>query len=111
MDNQKTDTYYLQKIIVDLSFIIAHTDGLSQEQFEADEVLVDSVMFRLIQVSENSGKLTDDLKAQHASVPWHAMKGLRNRIVHEYGSVVLSIIYDTVQNDLPELLNGLRKIL
>ena len=36
-------------------------------------------------------------------IPWHAMKGMRNRIVHEYGDVDLTIIYDTVNQDLPKL--------
>ena len=103
MDNKKTDQYYIKKIVTDLSFIIAHTEDLSQTQLEENEVLIDSVMFRLIQISENSDRLTDAFKLQHASIPWRAMKGLRNRIVHEYGSVDLSVVYDTVQRDIPEL--------
>ena len=84
MDNRKADPYYIQKIITDLQFIVMHTEKLSKEQLEEDEVLADSVMFRLIQVSENSDKLTADFKVQHRSIPWRAMKGMRNRIVHEY---------------------------
>ena len=34
MDNRKNDTYYIQKITTDLAFIVTHTLGLSQEQFE-----------------------------------------------------------------------------
>ena len=65
MDNKKTDQYYIQKIVTDIEFIIAHTAGLTIEQLEDNEVLVDSVMFRLIQVSENSDKLTESFKEQH----------------------------------------------
>ena len=111
MDNKKTDRYYIKKIVTDLEFIIEHTNGLSQVQLEENEVLVDSVMFRLIQVSENSDKLTAAFKSRYASSPWRAMKGLRNRIVHEYGNVDLSVVYDTVRNDIPELLSDLKEIL
>ena len=38
------------------------------------------------------------------------MKGLRNRIVHEYGNVDLSVVYDTVKNDIPALLDLITKI-
>lgn len=110
MDNKKTDRYYVKKIVTDLTFILAHTEGLSQNQLEENEVLVDSVMFRLIQVSENSDKLTDAFKQQHPAIPWRAMKGLRNRIVHEYGNVDLSIVYDTVREDIPSLLRDLEEI-
>ena len=103
MDNKKTNQYYIQKIIT-------HTKDISQGELEENELLIDSVMFRLIQISENSDRLSEEFKQQHATIPWRAMKGLRNRIVHEYGNVVLSIVYDTVKNDIPELLNDLENL-
>lgn len=38
------------------------------------------------------------------------MKGLRNRIVHEYGNVDLSVVYETVRDDIPELLSNLKSL-
>lgn len=111
MDNKKDNQYYIKKIITDLSFLVEHTERLSLNELESNEILVDSVMFRLIQVSENSDKLTDELKKQNAFIPWRAMKGMRNRIVHEYGNVDFAVIYDTVVNDIPELLCNLKEIM
>lgn len=110
MDNKKDNQYYIKKIVTDLAFIIEHTSKLTQNELENNEVLVDSVMFRLIQVSENSDKLTDDFKEGHADIPWRAMKGMRNRIVHEYGNVDLAVVYDTIKNDIPKLLCQLESI-
>ena len=110
MDNKKDNQYYIKKIVTDLAFIIEHTSELTQNELENNEVLVDSVMFRLIQVSENSDKLTDNFKEDHADIPWRAMKGMRNRIVHEYGNVDLAVVYDTIKNDIPKLLCQLESI-
>ena len=110
MDNRKDNKYYIEKIIQDLSFIIKHTEGITQEELENNEILADSVMFRLIQVSENSDRLTQDFKSYHRTIPWRAMKGMRNRIVHEYGNVDLGMVYDTVKRDIPQLLNELEAI-
>lgn len=110
MDNIKNDNYYVKKIITDLAFIIEHTKGLNLAELEENEVLVDSVMFRLIQVSENADRLTEDFKVYHSNILWRAMKGMRNRIVHEYGNVDLSVVYDTVVSDIPELLDELEEI-
>ena len=52
MDNKKTDQYYIDKIITDLTFIRTHTESLSKLKLEEDEILVDSIMFRLIQVQK-----------------------------------------------------------
>lgn len=40
----------------------------------------------------------------HGEVPWGAMCGFRNRIVHDYGNVDLNVVYETLKNDIPELL-------
>lgn len=111
MDNLKDNSYYLKKIITDITFIIEKTKGLTQEELEDNEILVDSVMFRLIQISENSNKLTDDFKFCHSTIPWRAIKGMRNKIVHEYGGVVLSVIFDTIKTDLPKLIGQLTEIM
>ncbi|MDO4939806.1 MAG: hypothetical protein Q4E54_07605 [Lachnospiraceae bacterium] len=54
MDNVKKDAYYINKLKTDLAFISLHMSGKSSEDFDADEVLQDSMMFRLIQISENA---------------------------------------------------------
>ncbi|MBQ8697012.1 MAG: DUF86 domain-containing protein [Clostridia bacterium] len=110
MDNVKDNRYYVKKIITDLAFVIEHTKEFSLDELKQNEVLVDSVMFRLVQVAENSDKLTEDFKVCHSTIPWRAMKGMRNRIVHEYGNVDMSVVYDTVKKDIPELLAELEAI-
>jgi len=107
MDNVKNDVYFVQKIRKDLEFIAAHMKSVEIEELNADEVLLDSMMFRMIQISENAKKLTDEYKAMHRSIPWNALSGLRNRIVHDYGNVDLNVIYETLKNDIPALLEWL----
>lgn len=103
MDNVKNDVYYVNKMIKDMRFIMEKTEGISLESLEENEVLCDSVLFRLIQISENSAKLTQAFKDAYATIPWHAIKGMRNKIVHEYGDVDLYVVYQTVMEDIPEI--------
>ncbi|MGI5173880.1 DUF86 domain-containing protein [Treponema sp. OMZ 840] len=110
MDNKKDNRYYIGKIITDLAFIVEHTKSFTQEELKDNEVLIDSVMFRLIQVAENSDKLTDEFKNRYSCIQWRAVKGMRNKIVHEYGNVDLKVIYDTVKNDIPKMLLELKEI-
>ena len=65
------------------------------------------MLFRMIQISENSRKLSDEYKDENSSIPWMALYGLRNRIVYDYGSVDLNIVYDTLKRDIPELLEAM----
>ena len=107
MDNVKNDTYYLQKITQDLEFIVVHMRNVDIEELNANEILLDSMLFRMIQLSENAKKLSDEYKIQRADIPWNAIYGLRNRIVHDYGIVDLNVVFETLKNDIPELLEML----
>ena len=107
MDNVKNDNYYIQKIKQDLEFIVIHMSNVDLEELSANEVLLDSMLFRMIQVSENAKRLTDGFKQVRGDIPWNALYGLRNRIVHDYGNVDLNVVYETLKNDIPELLKKL----
>ena len=63
----------------------------------------------MIQLSENAKKLSDEYKMRNREILWSAMYGLRNRIVHDYGNVDLKVVYETLKNDIPELLELLSK--
>ena len=104
MDNAKTDSYYIEKIRKDLEFIVDHMQNVDIEELNANEVLLDSMMFRMIQLSANAKKLTDEYRITHGEIPWGAMFGLRNRIVHDYGNVDLKVVYETLKYAIPELL-------
>lgn len=107
MDNIKNDDYYAGKIKEDLAFIVEHTKDVEKEELKNNEILQDSMMFRLIQISENARKLSNKFKTDHKTVPWQAIFGLRNRIVHDYGNVNLDIVYSTIKDDIPKLLEML----
>lgn len=44
------------------------------------------------------------------AIPWTAIKGMRNRIVHNYGYVDLSIVYDTVTHGIPDMYRMLSEL-
>lgn len=109
MDNIKNDSYYLQKIIKDLTFVTEQMKNVTADELNSNEILLDSMLFRMIQISENSRKLSDFFKESHRDIPWNAVYGFRNRIVHDYGNVSLDIVYETLKNDIPDLLKLLAK--
>jgi uncharacterized protein with HEPN domain len=107
MDNIKNDDYYIEKVKNDLEFIVSHMADVDLEELSKNDLLLDSMLFRMIQISENAKCLTDDYKLSRPNVPWNAIYGLRNRIVHDYGNVDLNIVFDTLKNDIPQLLEML----
>ena len=97
-------------MLKDLGFLIEHTQKITLDNINKDLVLLDSIMFRPIQISENSERLNTSFKANHTDIPWRAIKGMRNKIIHQYGDIDLTVIYETVKNDIPNLYKLLNNI-
>ena len=109
MNNLKDDKYYIEKILTDSRFIVEHMNGVTITALGENEVLLDSMSFRLIQIQENAKKLAEGYKAAHKTIPWTDIAGLRNHIVHDYGNVDLSILFSTLKDDIPYLIEELEK--
>lgn len=107
MDNVKNDEYFIIRIKENLQFICNHMKNISRSVFDENELLQDSMSFRLIQISEDSKKLSDLYKNNNPNIPWNDIIGLRNRIVHDYGNVDLTIVFETLKNDIPTVLEML----
>ena len=89
----------------ELAFVAA------QAEMEENELLIDSIMFRIVQMAENGAKLSEAFRAEYPDIPWVAICGMRNRIVHNYGVVSMAIVYDTVSNHMPKMYAMLKEIL
>ena len=102
MDIIKDDKYRIKKLLKDINFVINVLKDITIEEFEKNEILCDSICFRFIQMAETASKVSIDFIEKHSDIPIYQLRGMRNRIVHDYGNVVMSIVYYTVKNDLCE---------
>ena len=75
----------------------------SYEQFLADTKTQDAILYNLIIIGEAANQISDDFQEQHHNIPWSAMIGTRNIIVHGYDQVRLQIVWRILQRDLENL--------
>jgi uncharacterized protein with HEPN domain len=73
------------------------------EAFLSDDRVQDAIMFNLVIMGEAANHISDEFQAQHPSIPWAALIGTRNVIVHGYDQVKLPIVWDIIQTDLLSL--------
>jgi uncharacterized protein with HEPN domain len=109
MNNLKNDEYFVRKMLTDLYFITEQMQGVSMRTLGENQVLMDSMCFRLIQIQENAKKLSEVYKLAHSKIQWRDIAGLRNYIVHDYGNVDLSILFSTLTSDIPNLIKELEQ--
>ena len=86
------------------------TRGMDFNSFRKDERTLRAVELDFIVIGEASGQIPEEVQTKYPDIPWHLMRAIRNRIVHVYFSVDPKLLWDTVQNDLPQLVEPLKKI-
>jgi uncharacterized protein with HEPN domain len=105
------DDAYLLDILDSARTAVEYMRGKTWEEFSQDHLLQDAVVRRLEIVGEASGRVSEETQMRYSHLPWQAMKGTRNKIIHEYDSIELDIIWKIVQEDLPALIDELEKII
>jgi uncharacterized protein with HEPN domain len=83
----------------------------SYEAFEADEFLQPGLIRELEVVGEASVHVSAQFCDAHPDWPWKEMRDTRNRLIHGYADVKLRVVWDTVQDDLPGLIEKLEQVL
>lgn len=88
-----------------LSFI----SDIDEQAFLSNEEKQYAISLALLQIGELVALLTDEYRANHPDVPWKKIKGLRNIIVHQYGTVDELLLWQLVSVELPVLVEEIKK--
>jgi uncharacterized protein with HEPN domain len=108
----KRSPFLLLEDILDACLKIQnYTGDLSFEEFEENEMVIDAVIRNFEIIGEAANRLTDDFKDDHPDIDWHRIRGFRNRIVHDYFGVDLSILWKIKNENLPNLIKQVQYLL
>lgn len=102
------DLQYLLDILISAKLALNYVSRSSWSSFVEDVQLQDSVIRRLEVIGEAERRLSERTRVSLSRIPFIMM---RNRIIHEYDKIVLEVVWDTVQQDLPNLVESLEKVL
>lgn len=90
---------------------IKFTTGRKRADLDSDEMLLYAVVRAIELVGEAATKVSAETRAAVRSVPWRDLSNMRNRLVHGYFDINLDIVWKTVSEELPLLLEQLRAII
>ncbi len=100
---------YLNDILVCIKRIEEYTAHLSFEELSTDQKTIDAVIRNFEIISEAIKNLSPEIKSKY-DYDWRSVAGLRDIFIHGYFVMSLKIIWDIVQNEIPELENNVREI-
>ena len=91
--------------------ILSYTKGKAPQDTESDSILAEACVFSLSQIGELSHRVSRKFQTRHPEIPWRTLYGLRNKIVHEYDGLALTLIWEIIFEDIPKLTKKLENSL
>ena len=97
----------LLHIRYECNFIMENSTDLDPEDLYEDGMKSRAFIRSIEIIGEASKSIPDEFKDEHEEIPWKVMAGMRDILIHRYSGVDLKIVYDVVQNQIPQLLNDI----
>lgn len=90
---------------------IVYTEGYTFEKFCNDSKTVDATVFIISQIGELIKNISKETMEKYSNIEWNMIKGLRNRIVHDYEGIILKSVWHVVKVDSIELKKEIQNII
>ncbi len=85
--------------------------GRNRQDLGNDEMLQLALTRALEVIGEAANRVSPETKKRYEDIPWRAIVGMRNRLIHGYDNVDLDVLWETVVTELPPLIEKLAAIL
>jgi Uncharacterized conserved protein len=89
--------------------IMFYTKDMTFTDFETDNRTIDAVIRNFEIIGEAANRLEEAYKVINPDIEWNHLRGFRNRVIHEYFGIDLEIVWQIIEEDLPNLIISLSK--
>jgi uncharacterized protein with HEPN domain len=111
MPAAKSDLVRLRHILESAQKAIRFSKGKTRGDLGKDEQLTLALVQLLEIMGEAATKVTTETQNRFPTIPWRAIIGTRNRLIHGYDQINLDILWAVISDDLPPLVTELQRII
>lgn len=93
----------LKHIRDEIDFILNSVESKTKDNIIDDGLLSRAIIRSLEIIGEATKKLDDEFKSRYPHIEWKKMAGTRDKLIHDYFGVDYDIVWDIIENKLPDL--------
>ena len=101
---------YINDIIDSINYIKDFTNSINFEEFQKDIKTQFAVIRCFEVIGEAVKRIPEDFRKKYPLIPWKVMSGMRDRLIHGYDVVDISLLWRTIKNDIPVLEKNMKNI-
>ena len=105
------DSGTIRDLLFSAKTAVSYLEGCSRAEFEDDLKTQDATIRRLEIIGEAAKRLGERIDAELPELPWRKMRDMRNLMIHRYWEIDLDIVWSTVRDDLPGVIDALERYL
>ena len=103
-------SFYLDDMIKFSEKVLVYTEELDRASFESDEKAYDATLRKLELIGEAATHIPTAIQEFYPAIPWRQVVATRNRPIHGYLGIDNDILWSIIQDDIPVLLQELKKL-
>lgn len=103
------DAALLLDIVAAAQRILAFTDGMDESNFRSDARTHLAVQHQILVIGEAAKRLSPETREHLSGIRWRAIARMRDRLIHGYDTVDLGVVWDTVEHDIPVLVDTIAR--
>ncbi|MDH5518234.1 MAG: DUF86 domain-containing protein [Gammaproteobacteria bacterium] len=103
--------FYLQDMVNFANNVLLYKEDLNQSEFESTGLNYDATVRNLELIGEAATHIPESIRQEYSNIPWRMIIATRNQLIHGYLGLDNDILWNIINDDIPELLLELEKVI